>query len=208
MYRSCEGMLATNFYDCMSQSCLVYDFGSRMASGNPSALWKGLEFARFALRRYVFDRHAESFLKGHKVTEPFSVRARNFSETTKNLIRYYKRFVPAHLNDAQLYGFFKPTTHDENKGFYADLAREWCAPSVEIGKGQKKIGVRNNHNGIANAREFWELRGFQMHAGGVCQSLNEGIRHNQILLSDVDHTTCSFPLQAYHNFESNLSVRD
>lgn len=173
-----------------------------MTSGQPSALWKGMEFARFALRRYVFDRHANSFLKGHKVTEPFALRARKFSETTKNLIRYHKRFVPAHLNDVQLYGIFKPTSHDEDKEFYSELARTWCTPSMGTGKRQESIIQHSNDQSTVNAREFWEQRGFGMHAGGVCQSLNEGIWDNQICLSDVDHTNCSFPLQAYHSLES------
>ncbi|GMH40515.1 hypothetical protein BSKO_08419 [Bryopsis sp. KO-2023] len=186
----------------VGRCCLIYDFGSRMVTGQPSSFWKGLEFVRFITRRYFLARPSEAFLKGRRVTKKFDYDVNNFSEKTKNLMRYYKKYVPDGMQDIQLYGFFRPTAHDEDKDYYVGLVKDFCTPGPGRRQGGNGGVPRPELEDWGNARAFWENRGFRMHAGGICQSLYEPLWSGEASLKDASAQQCSFPVAAYRK-ESN-----
>ncbi|KAI7837578.1 hypothetical protein COHA_008591 [Chlorella ohadii] len=68
----------------LGQTCLVYDLGSRNKKrGAPRAVWYGLEFIRFALRRLWFGEQSAAYLRGYSVAHTFEEHVSGFSDTTK-----------------------------------------------------------------------------------------------------------------------------
>lgn len=117
----------------LGRSCFVWDFGSRdvvKGKGNPRALWYGVEFVRFALRREWFpDGVGETapppVLRGKQVEKDWTNKLSMLSRGAKRKIRYYKQFIPEGVYDVRLIGVYRPTTHDDDVEFYrSTLFRE------------------------------------------------------------------------------------
>lgn len=176
--------------------------GSRNLSGLPSSFWKGLEFVRFILRHYFLDQTSDAYLRGRKVTQSFSRTTRNFSDNTKQLLRYYKKYVPSDLEDVQLYGIFETSNHDGDYGLYTNLAERYCGPDKQIEQRKSPFARDHQWEDESNSRVFWEQRGYLMHAGGVCSSLNSKLLDGGINFRDMDYTKCSFPVQSFKDYAS------
>ena len=112
----------------------MWDCGCRSrTNGAPRALWYGLEFARFALRRFWLGPEAAgpAHLRGHSVAREFEAACANFSEPSKRRLRYYARFVTAAVAAAggpRLVGAFRRTDHDEDVDFFVEHAVTQCGP--------------------------------------------------------------------------------
>ncbi|KAL4447627.1 hypothetical protein ABPG75_004846, partial [Micractinium tetrahymenae] len=90
----------------LGQCCLVYDFGSRNKKrGAPRAVWYGLEFIRYALRRLWLGEQGAAYLRGYSVAHVFEGHVKGLSDGTKKKLRYYKRYIqPGGLPRLHLYG--------------------------------------------------------------------------------------------------------
>lgn len=68
----------------LGQCCLVHDFGSRNKKrGAPRAVWYGLEFIRFALRRLWLGEQGAAYLRGYSVANVFEGHVKGLSDGTK-----------------------------------------------------------------------------------------------------------------------------
>jgi len=117
----------------LGRSCFVWDYGSRdvvKGKGNPRALWYGVEFVRFALRREWFPDGVGAtapppVLRGKQVEKDWTHKLSMLSRGAKRKIRYYKQFIPEDVRDVRLIGVYRPTTHDDDVEFYrSTLFRE------------------------------------------------------------------------------------
>lgn len=117
----------------LGRSCFVWDYGSRdvvKGKGNPRALWYGVEFVRFALRREWFPDGVGAtapppVLRGKQVEKDWTNKLSMLSRGAKRKIRYYKQFIPEGVCDVRLIGVYRPTTHDDDVEFYrSTLFRE------------------------------------------------------------------------------------
>lgn len=117
----------------LGRSCFVWDYGSRdvvKGKGNPRALWYGVEFVRFALRREWFPDGVGAtapppVLRGKQVEKDWTHKLSMLSRGAKRKIRYYKQFIPEGVCDVRLIGVYRPTTHDDDVEFYrSTLFRE------------------------------------------------------------------------------------
>lgn len=117
----------------LGRSCFVWDYGSRdvvKGKGNPRALWYGVEFVRFALRREWFPDGVGAtapppVLRGKQVEKDWTYKLSMLSRGAKRKIRYYKQFIPEGVCDVRLIGVYRPTTHDDDVEFYrSTLFRE------------------------------------------------------------------------------------
>lgn len=62
----------------------MHDFGSRNKKrGAPRAVWYGLEFVRYALRRLWLGEQGAAYLRGYNVASVFEGHVAGFSTATK-----------------------------------------------------------------------------------------------------------------------------
>ena len=125
----------------LGRAVFVWDLGSRdvvKGRGNPRALWYGLEFVRYALRKMWFPdtdvaRDAIAVTRGKRVDKEWDRRLSALDRSTKRKLRYYAQFIPEHVTDVRLIGVYRATTHDDDAAFYRDVlhANELENPRTE-----------------------------------------------------------------------------
>lgn len=118
----------------LGHCCLVWDFASRNKKrGIPRALWYGLEFVNYTLRRLWFQRCTEAWLRRQNVTSVFEAHYNDLQKTTVAKLRYYMRYIPPGVTDIQLYGVCKATVHDPDPGYYRDIVHKhmWNGVSTD-----------------------------------------------------------------------------
>ncbi|DBA85294.1 TPA: hypothetical protein ACH3X2_005986 [Trebouxia sp. C0005] len=109
----------------LGHCCLVWDFASRNKKrGIPRALWYGLEFVNYVLRRLWFQRCTDAWLRRQNVTSVFEAHYNDLQKTTVAKLRYYMRYIPAGVTDIHLYGVCKATVHDPDPGYYRDIVHK------------------------------------------------------------------------------------
>lgn len=109
----------------LGHCCLVWDFASRNKKrGIPRALWYGLEFVTYVLRRLWFQRCTDAWLRRQNVTSVFEAHYNDLQKTTVAKLRYYMRYIPPGVTDIQLYGVCKATVHDPDPGYYRDIVHK------------------------------------------------------------------------------------
>eukprot|EP00891_Asterochloris_glomerata_P009942 jgi/Astpho2/9942/Aster-x0879 len=68
----------------LGRRCLVWDYGSRSRrDGVPKALWYGIEFIKYALRRQWLGRCQQCWLRGRPAAKQFERYVTGFSDLTK-----------------------------------------------------------------------------------------------------------------------------
>ena len=141
----------------LGRSCFVWDYGSRdvgKGKGNPRALWYGVEFVRFALRREWFPDGVGAtapppVLRGKQVEKDWTYKLSMLSRGAKRKIRYYKQFIPEGVCDVRLIGVYRPTTHDDDVEFYrSTLFRE-----EEIWNEDDVTPTTNSSSGVIMSEE-------------------------------------------------------
>ena len=113
----------------LGRACFVWDYGSRdvvKGKGNPRALWYGLEFVRYALRKEWFPgtevaEKAIAVTRGKRVDQDFDRKLTMLDRSTKRKIRYYRQFIPESVSDVRLIGVYRATTHDDDTEFYRSV---------------------------------------------------------------------------------------
>lgn len=118
------------FQLALGECCLIYDYGSRnKETGASRAIWYGLEFLRYTLRKVWYPEASKSdvaYLRGRNVSRMFDEIIDSFSKATMRQLKYYRQFTsPETTTDVQLYGVYNATTNDADNGYYQKLAREF-----------------------------------------------------------------------------------
>ena len=110
----------------LGNTCLLYDFGSRSASGVPRSVWYGLELVKFALSYLWFDEKPACYLHGHLASEDFERRLLyDVAKSTKKRLRYFRKYLGREEEDGgdgggriKLLGVCRATAHDQDDAFY------------------------------------------------------------------------------------------
>mmetsp|Transcript_1782 Transcript_1782/g.4509 ORF Transcript_1782/g.4509 Transcript_1782/m.4509 type:complete len:334 (-) Transcript_1782:585-1586(-) len=110
----------------LGQCCLVWDYGSRhLATGNPRALWLGLEFIRYACTKMWLGREAAArcgaLPRGYNATGQFDEYLRRFSRPTLRRMRYFSKWVHPQTTELRLHGVYSLTAHDDDSEFYHSI---------------------------------------------------------------------------------------
>lgn len=134
-----SGML---LYLALGECCLVYDFGSRnKETGASRAIWYGLEFLRYTLRRVWYPEASKgdvAYLRGRNVSRMFNEIIDSFSKATMRQIKYYRQFTsPEKTTDVQLYGVYNATSNDSDHEYYQKIA--WGFKDLPIGEHREQF---------------------------------------------------------------------
>ena len=97
----------------------------------PRALWMGLEFVKWVLGRAWFGRAAWSektdgrvWVRGSNVQQEWEEIWRRLDPQTMKKLKYYRRYLRRGAQpEIQLYGVYADTTHDNEPGYYEEMAR-------------------------------------------------------------------------------------
>ncbi|KAF5835715.1 hypothetical protein DUNSADRAFT_6994 [Dunaliella salina] len=119
----------------LGQCCLVWDYGSRHhKTGNPRALWLGLEFIRYALTKLWFGKEAAArcgaLPRGYNAALQFDEYLRYFSKPTLRRMRYFSKWVHPHTTELRLHGVYSLTTHDDDSEFYHSVLYNHEGPNT------------------------------------------------------------------------------
>ncbi|KAL3131777.1 hypothetical protein ABBQ38_007494 [Trebouxia sp. C0009 RCD-2024] len=166
----------------LGHCCLVWDFGSRNKKrGIPRALWYGVEFVTYILRRLWFQRCTDAWLRRQNVTSVFERHYNNLDKNTVAKLRYYMRYIPPGVTDVQLYGVSKATIHDPDPGYYRDIVlqhiwNERSATASQLSNLPEQLMADNQGNtnedgidmqGSDTAEVLLERFGYNIFLGGM-----------------------------------------
>lgn len=125
------------FQLAIGSECVVYDYGSRGtawpgADGEmkvPRAIWWGVEWVRYALRRTWKIEETDApppTLRGYNVKSLFDEKLNRLPKPLYKKLKYYRKFHPEGVDLVGAYGT-KGTTFDGKDDVYERMVLDWRA---------------------------------------------------------------------------------
>jgi hypothetical protein len=106
----------------MGQPCIIYDYGSRGTQwpdadsgeqkgiGCPRAIWWGLEWVKYVLRRVWGMENEDPIVRGYNVKSEWDRAYCSLSKSYLKRLKYYRRWL--NCREVRLYGAYAPTDND------------------------------------------------------------------------------------------------
>ena len=124
------------FHLATGAECVVYDYGSRGTAWPgtdvdvkiPRAIWWGLEWIRYALRKTwkLDDDPNPPTLRGYNVKQLFDEKLARLPKPLYKKLKYYRKFAPTAVDLVGAYGVVG-TTLDGKDDVYASIVDGWVA---------------------------------------------------------------------------------
>lgn len=124
----------------LGNECIIYDYGTRKPI--PRAIYQGVEFIKFVLNKFWYDKDIDVFLtrsgkSEHKVnvTDYFNQAYYSLSDKTRAKLKYFLPFLSGQVN---IRCITSSTSHDNDKEFYSRILQE-PESEYQLSEGQRLV---------------------------------------------------------------------